>query len=360
MRPGLIESFALLLPTRTETLLLRACLHEGDGARVAWRAWLEEVRDPLEAFRGARIRALGPLLHRSLVRNELEVERDLRNVLRAAAVREAVRAEALRNVLRQALGLLGEAGLEAVVLRGAALAELAYSDPSLRHCHDLDLLVRAEDRPRAARALGPLTRAGVPIGLHATLFASPYFRPPLAEIWARRRQVELAGIEASVLSPADTLLHVAAHGVSRPFALTWPPDAWHVLSADGHLVWPELVSTACVGRLELPVWLALSYLARELGAAVPADALSALEAAASGAGPAARDLLLSWAWPLRRQGGRAARRELVRFALLPSPAYLSEARGVPGHRVSLEYALRPLRFAARSLRSGRQGVGFPS
>jgi len=95
---------------------------------------------------------LGPLWHQRSGREEF---RDSR-----------MAAEALFLVQQAALEevdlVLAAAGIEHAVIKGAGVRLLAYDAPALRACHDLDVLVRHEDRLGAAAALGRVGFAPAP------------------------------------------------------------------------------------------------------------------------------------------------------------------------------------------------------
>jgi hypothetical protein len=69
--------------------------------------------------------------------------------LRAAAVIEALRAHELRGLL----AALVEAGVRALLLKGAALAYTHYPRPELRPRADTDLMIRVADREAVVRVL---------------------------------------------------------------------------------------------------------------------------------------------------------------------------------------------------------------
>jgi hypothetical protein len=77
-----------------------------------------------------------------------------------------LQAEALilaqEDVLREIDELLGATGIPHVIFKGAANRLLLYASPAIRACHDLDILVNAEDRVRAATALSASGFAAVP------------------------------------------------------------------------------------------------------------------------------------------------------------------------------------------------------
>ena len=86
---------------------------------------------------------LGPLWHERTERDEFRESRLL--------------AEALYVAQEHALGELDAAlnnvGIEYAVIKGAASRLLLHDNPAIRACYDLDLLVRSEDRVRAASAM---------------------------------------------------------------------------------------------------------------------------------------------------------------------------------------------------------------
>ena len=86
---------------------------------------------------------LGPLWHARTGREEFHASR------LAAEALYLAQAHALEEIDT----LFERAGIEYVVIKGSANRLLLYDQPALRACHDLDLLVRRDDRVRAAAAL---------------------------------------------------------------------------------------------------------------------------------------------------------------------------------------------------------------
>ena len=86
---------------------------------------------------------LGPLWHARTGRGEFHASR--------------LSAEAFylgqEHALSEIDALLDAAGIEYAVIKGGANRLLLYDNPAIRACHDLDLLVRHEDRVRAASSL---------------------------------------------------------------------------------------------------------------------------------------------------------------------------------------------------------------
>jgi hypothetical protein len=83
---------------------------------------------------------------------------DLRAVLEAIHVLSTERNDSILRSLEHVLQTVGDAGCDAVVLKGAAsLAEGLYPDPAARLMADIDVLVA---EPQVAAALAALRRAG--------------------------------------------------------------------------------------------------------------------------------------------------------------------------------------------------------
>lgn len=78
------------------------------------------------------------------------------SVLHDDQIRRAVFSLAIEHVMLTVDSALDEAGLDRRLMKGAATARLLYSDPSLRHSGDLDVVVRPADFPRAVSAIAAL------------------------------------------------------------------------------------------------------------------------------------------------------------------------------------------------------------
>src|ERR1700746_3766744 len=100
--------------------------------------------------------------------------------------------------------LLEKEGIPTILLKGTALAETVYDNPVLRHCHDIDLLIRDQDMSRAVSLLPSIEfkeidpqaepgssdcklehESGLPLELHTALFKLSYYNELLGETWKR-------------------------------------------------------------------------------------------------------------------------------------------------------------------------------
>lgn len=180
---------------------------------------------------GRRLRSIGSDLMPE------EIAADLRQIERVGEFRQRY----LERRLREAVETLTGAGIEVMLLKGAALAHSVYGSFSDRPMSDVDLLVRTADAQRARQLLlaadwtsrfdedvddlyegmhhlPPMvdTRTpGLQIGLdlHTELFAehrSPY-RFDADELWRGARSVASLPRQASVSSPEIHLIHATLH-----------------------------------------------------------------------------------------------------------------------------------------------------
>lgn len=370
------------LPGREERWLLRALLHRGPSAQDAWHAFSSKVRNLPGLFRtdtGGRKR-LGPLLLSSIRENALPADPGLLTVLKTAYLREELRVKALRQIARGAFDALREEGLSFLVLKGAALSEVVYPDPVLRHTHDIDLLVRGDDLERAQEAVAragfhsPVVLTGgrgtmvthrthTPILLLVSLYRYPFYQTDAQAIRRRSKEVILDALGPIVIpSLADNLLQALGHASYSPRRsnLLWATDAWTILQGQASLDWSRFMEAVRESRLEIPAFVMLRYLKDEIDAPVPEATLEALSTLAVNAGKLRRDAALYGARQYGEQHAQLTalkrpswteRLNLLRWQVFPSKEYVSWAYGNPP-RLLLPaiYLTRPLTYAAEALK----------
>jgi len=176
---------------------------------------------------------LGPFWHERTGREEF---RDSR-----------LAAEALFLTQREAFGAidraLEEAGIEHAVIKGAANRQVIHDNPALRACHDLDVLVRSDDRLAATAAL---MRAGfvpapdlrsisreivlagqrVDVDLHWGLLREGRLRiDPVDEMLARRQRCG----DMWVLADDDALFLLLVHPAFAKHLDAWEMGLHRVL-----------------------------------------------------------------------------------------------------------------------------------
>lgn len=176
---------------------------------------------------------LGPTWHARTGRAEFRDSRLAAEALYAAQ----------QHALHDIDTVLRAAGIDHAVFKGAANRLLLYGNPAVRACHDLDLLVRADDRIRAATALvkagyeaSPneqsisrelvLSRNGVDIDLHWGLLREGRLKgDPVPQMLDRRRRV--SGLW--MLDSDDALFTLLVHPAFAKHLAAWEMGLHRVL-----------------------------------------------------------------------------------------------------------------------------------
>jgi hypothetical protein len=223
-----------------------------------------------------------------------------RALLRAQALLAARRHSLeLEPLLQVVLRALDDHGVDAIVLKGGALAYQVYPTPASRSMVDVDLLVpddQVERADAALRAIGLWTDAAdyhpnhhLPpyhnpwnqrtVELHHRLLVEPHpFRIDHAALRARARLVELAGTRARVLAPEDALFLACVHlAASHRYHLAPLRTLVDVLAIAtrwrAELDWERFVDLARRSRAGGAIYWPLRLARVWLGAPVPAQVL---------------------------------------------------------------------------------------
>jgi hypothetical protein len=286
-------------PTREQELLLRAAVLEGVPALEAWREW--RARIDFDSLDRASARVV-PQLYRNLVQHEVEdpLLGKLRGIYRHTWLRSQLGLRAVAGVLVA----FREAGVDTLVVKGAALAALHYRDPGARPMSDIDVLVPWREATAAMRVLercgwapaidGPPTRhipyrhaigfrepRGGELDLHWNALIECCGPGVDDAFWEAAVPLELAGVSTKALCPADQLLQVCVHGArwSRVPLIRWVADAVILLRSAGDTMdWNRLVEEAARRQLVVMTERALTYLAARFQVAVPVTVLTRLRA----------------------------------------------------------------------------------
>jgi hypothetical protein len=129
-------------------LLLRAAFSNGDSAVLAWQQWRNSVR--LDDIDYASYRVIPILVQTAMTHGIVDPEMPrMKGIMRHTWLRNMLRVRSLA----EALGALTEVGIEALVLKGAALFARYPHLAMIRGAGDYDIMVRREDAARAAGAL---------------------------------------------------------------------------------------------------------------------------------------------------------------------------------------------------------------
>lgn len=241
------------------------------------------------------------------------------NALERAYLANAARSMFIRASADRLINALTEAEIRSMLLKGAALAETVYEDPAEREMLDIDVLVPAERIGDATAALVELGYVPAPEEFptsHRQLTDLPAVRvAPRPQphhdaalvgperlvavelhrqialqgegngvntdrLWDRARMVQATG--HTVPSPEDLLIHVCFHFTRNRIggsakrrntggALAQILDIRRTVSRE-EVDWDALSAAARESGLGTRVFLGL-FAARELGVAIPADAI---------------------------------------------------------------------------------------
>jgi hypothetical protein len=300
----------------------RACL-DGETPREA-SGLLAGPVDWDWIVRRAEAERLGAVLYAVVSRLSIPAGiRDHFGVARASGRRQyLLGAQQITKVLSE----FERDGVPMIPLRGPALAELLYRDPSLRPFTDLDLLVREADLPRALHLLARLgyrhLEGGrslshelawrhaasfmpgrpdeLPIDLHWGLVDYPGIAPTTAvhhqELWDRAVRVETSGGACLGLCPEDLLIYLALHwAIHHALAgLGWELDLALLIRRGGDAWnWEVLAERARRWQIRRAIFYALREVRERFEVAIPPWFLARLRPA----GP--RCILLDW---LRHRG----------------------------------------------------------
>ena len=203
-QPALFTTLSAILPTAAQTQLLRACLWEGASSHTAWQCWQQEMGGERDAERLATrdMKLLSPLVSEAQRQNKFAVSDFLSTRLRTARLREEGRYQAYCAVLQQVCETLDRAEIPALLVQGAALAQV-WPAPELRHTTDVDLLMPPAllepgekvllSSADCIRRIHPqrwlpsrvtlLHRSGLPIVLRRQLFTIQYYRCGWKQAW---------------------------------------------------------------------------------------------------------------------------------------------------------------------------------
>lgn len=274
-------------PTEQQALILRAALCPPEAAMTAWLSLrgrldldsLDLVSQRLLPLLRRNLRGLGvedPVLARSKGIHRYHWSRNQMLFRRAGAV----------------LGELAAAGVDTLLLKGAALVARYYGDPGLRPMNDFDVAVPTG---AAVEAVAVLERSGwssvYPItpSFRRVKHAAPFreaagqycdlhwhileecSRPDTdADLWSASDALEFQGRRTRILSPADQLLHVCVHGArwAPEAGIRWIADAMLIIGAGG-IDWRRLVDQAVKRRFVLRMRETLEFLRTAMAAPVP-------------------------------------------------------------------------------------------
>ena len=142
-------------------------LRQAAGGFKDWSAFLGE----------ATHHRLLPLAYWMFKRHQIETPRPVKQIMAGAYLRQKSLAQAQTAAMLETLQALSEQGIEALVLKGGALAHLVYPEPGLRPMEDIDILV-APDCTSLAREV--LLSLGYVAPLESSRYDRLYHHLPMA------------------------------------------------------------------------------------------------------------------------------------------------------------------------------------
>lgn len=286
------EYRGLWKPTLHQELLLRAALLKGPEAIEAWKEWKSSV--DIESLDPASHRML-PLLYRNLHIHGIKDPSmgKYKGVYRRTWYKNQVLFNAIASLLRSFAG----AGIETMVLKGAALTMLHYRDYGLRPMNDFDVLVCPDQALPAVNLLQGLgwipidfiptaeyisvsyshgfkDKNGQEFDLHWHLLSQCRERDSDNDFWEEAAETRFHDVPTRVLNATDQLLHTCIHGArwnyTPPFR--WVADAVTILNtAQPQIDWNRLIAQARKRRLVLPLRETLDYLRTVVNAPIPSE-----------------------------------------------------------------------------------------
>jgi Uncharacterised nucleotidyltransferase len=291
-------------PSAAQELLLRAALTPDERALAAW----QEIRSQIDiATLDGTTQALLPVLRKNLL--ALGVEDELINLFKGVHRYSWARNQMLLAPMMPVVAVLERAGVQTMLLKGAAFVADRRLDAGMRSMNDVDVLVRSD---RVGEAITVLLESGLtPVGEVPPWYVEEYaprFVPSHGfrdvhdrqldlhwhvlhascqagaddEFWAAAQDIELLGVSTRALCASDELLLVILHGLRWNEIPTyrWVVDAALLCSgAIGAIDYGRLAEQGLLRRVSVALQAGLEYLHRVLGIPVPESCLDALAAA---------------------------------------------------------------------------------
>lgn len=273
-------------PTPDQQLLLRAATHvDREAVARACSQWWAGI--DFDRLDGASYR-LVPQLHVNLRRHGLEAPDDrIRGVHRQSWYRNQLQYRMLEDVL----ATLTDAGVDSMVLKGAALALCYYDDIGARPMSDIDLVVpAAEARAVVALLAAHGWRPERPIDEAVLRFTHsvPLLHPDGWELdlhwfgaaggghmadattWAAAERVSIGHASTRALASADELLLAFVHGLGWNVvaSVRWLCDAAIVIRASA-VDWERLLDQAALRRQVVPLKVGLAAVRDVMDVDVP-------------------------------------------------------------------------------------------
>ncbi len=293
-------------PTNEQELLLRAALWRNAEGLAAWQQWKNQV--DVECVDYGSMRLL-PLLNANLKAQGIDdpLMARFKSVMRHTWYHNQMLFACAATVLQQ----LQNAGIQTMILKGAALIALHYQEISWRPMNDFDLMVPTSQAARTVELLKswgwkPDTRGQeneAPVLIDGKSLNSVFAQPFINEreqsfnlhlhllrqccaphdddiFWEGAVLACVNDVQTLALNPTDQIFHACIDGVqwNSVAPLHWVADVILILRASENIDWNRLVDHARKRRLNLPLGDALHYLSEKMDVPIPAEVIAAIDA----------------------------------------------------------------------------------
>jgi hypothetical protein len=258
-------------------------------------------------------KTFAPLLFHILAGRNVRIAEGLNTYLRTAALWEQMRVAEYRNITRQVISAMADAGIPVLLVKGAVLSAMYYPREDVRHCHDIDLMVSRENVMAAVEHLEAqgftsdnadnMLRQGtfclrhpdgLPVLLHTRFFSCACYESSMQGAWQRSMDSQIHDSQVRILCPEDMFLHICGQGMAgaQRGKLIWISDAWHVIKQAPQLDWNAIRGRSENSRLILSCAAFVSYLTGRLGADIKPSVLQGMVEGARRQDSVAQELAL--------------------------------------------------------------------
>lgn len=297
-------------PETDADLLIRTAFLPAEEAKRCWRAWKE--RNDIDLCSWPQYKVLARL---SGLISEIDPACPEVPRLNGMAKAQWTKSQLDINRAARSLDVLGEAGIDVMLLKTAALEAMQLTRHTRRITSDIDLMVPMADFRRALELLWAhdwrngdhmekvfkrrLRHAGVNLvhadGGDVDLHLQPVHLPFLGQercksLWQSASPADFRGRAIMVPGTADLIVITAMQGVRRHIpghksGAMWAFDIVEILDRM-QVNWDEILATAMKLEGSFALLSCLEYVRSRLGVAVPADVIQQLVVQCSTVGEA--------------------------------------------------------------------------
>ena len=286
-----------MIPDPTTSLVLQSALLSGEIVKDSWDRYLYNIGDLRSHLkRNHDIKGLLPLLYYSLRKSGTSLDKDTNRLLKTAYLSERTRYEYYLKVCDEVFTRFFNHNLPFLVVKGMAASHLAYPEPTIRHCHDLDIFLNKSHMADAANLMRIsglsekrdirrprldllfVHASGFPIELHNKLFYLNYYSICEKEIWENQDSIVMGNHRLKTTSPEMTIIHTCIHAsYCRSYlSLRWICDIYFLIKACKPQ-WNKIIELAGASHSALPLLHVFRYMADELHISIPNEVIVQLQ-----------------------------------------------------------------------------------